>query len=257
MDKTLPRSAACETLIRQLIRAGTGVAGNYRSACRARSHAEFTARLGVVLGEADESELWLDVCHLKSLGDQNQNGPLLAESQELAIFRKPASPPGTTNERAVRDFPLYSSGLIFFPFCHPSCNSAILQFCHPAIAKIEGCRATRKLSDSGPSSARSSDRAPRASRLTTSPPSARLRLARSAATSRRSKKPGSRSTTTNRETTGRRGGFSTGRRSTASPQASRCLNCVRCTSAGRLSSRWPARRSRATSKPHSRSSPRR
>src|SRR4029078_5841594 len=33
--------------------------GNYRSACRARSHAEFTAKIGIVLDEADESELWL------------------------------------------------------------------------------------------------------------------------------------------------------------------------------------------------------
>jgi hypothetical protein len=57
--------------------------------CRARSHVEFTARLGIVLEEADESELWLDVCHIKSMGEERQRTPLLAESRELvAIFSK-------------------------------------------------------------------------------------------------------------------------------------------------------------------------
>ena len=87
--ETMPRTPACEIIGRQLTRSGVGVAGNYRSACRARSHVEFTARLGVVLEEADESELWLDVCHLRSLGDETERGPLLAECRELvAIFSK-------------------------------------------------------------------------------------------------------------------------------------------------------------------------
>jgi four helix bundle protein len=57
----LPVTAAAQEMGRQLLRAGMGVAGNYRAACRSRSHREFTARIGVVLEEADESELWLDV----------------------------------------------------------------------------------------------------------------------------------------------------------------------------------------------------
>jgi len=34
---------------------------NYRASCRARSHAEFTAKLGLVAEEADETAEWLDV----------------------------------------------------------------------------------------------------------------------------------------------------------------------------------------------------
>jgi four helix bundle protein len=34
---------------------------NYRASCRARSHAEFTAKIGVVAEEADESASWLDL----------------------------------------------------------------------------------------------------------------------------------------------------------------------------------------------------
>ena len=39
----------------QLLRAGTAVAANYRSACRARSDKEFCSRIAIVLEEADES----------------------------------------------------------------------------------------------------------------------------------------------------------------------------------------------------------
>ena len=59
--KKFPLTVDAGIIGRQLIRAAAGVAGNYRSACRARSHAEFTAKIGVVLDEADESELWLSV----------------------------------------------------------------------------------------------------------------------------------------------------------------------------------------------------
>jgi four helix bundle protein len=87
--ETLPRSHAGEALSKQLIRAGLGVAGNYRSACRARSHAEFTARVAIVLEEADESELWLDVIGEKLLGTAALRARLLQESRELrAIFAK-------------------------------------------------------------------------------------------------------------------------------------------------------------------------
>ena len=65
------------------------MAGNYRGACRARSHTEFTARLGVVLEEADESELWVEVAAERSLGDRLKREWLLDESGQLrAIFSK-------------------------------------------------------------------------------------------------------------------------------------------------------------------------
>ena len=59
--RTFPKTLDGEIIGRQLVRAAAGVAGNYRSSCRARSHAEFTAKIGVVLDESDESELWLSV----------------------------------------------------------------------------------------------------------------------------------------------------------------------------------------------------
>jgi len=52
-----------------------------------RSHREFTARIGVVLEEADESELWLELLDESRLGRVSVPGPLLQESRELrSIF---------------------------------------------------------------------------------------------------------------------------------------------------------------------------
>jgi len=46
---------------KQLLRAGTSVAANYRAVCRARSRAEFIAKIGVVVEEADETVFWLEM----------------------------------------------------------------------------------------------------------------------------------------------------------------------------------------------------
>jgi four helix bundle protein len=44
--QALPRTEDARTLGKQLLRSGTSVAANYRAVCRARSKAEFVARLG-------------------------------------------------------------------------------------------------------------------------------------------------------------------------------------------------------------------
>ena len=49
----LPNTPQGRTVGGQLVRADTSVGANFRAACRARSWAEFTARLGVVEEEAD------------------------------------------------------------------------------------------------------------------------------------------------------------------------------------------------------------
>ena len=57
----LPKTIEGRAIGNQLVRSGTSVAANYRSACRARSRPEFIAKLGVVLEEADETLLWLEL----------------------------------------------------------------------------------------------------------------------------------------------------------------------------------------------------
>jgi four helix bundle protein len=73
---------------RQLAKSSTSVAFNYRAACRARSHAEFTAKIGTVTEESDESLGWLEFIEAAELigGSADLSG-LAAEARELlAIF---------------------------------------------------------------------------------------------------------------------------------------------------------------------------
>ena len=85
--RTLPRDPAGDAVGRQLVRCGTGVSSNYRAACRARSRAEFVAKLGIVVEEADEAEHWLDVIHESRLSTGPELEWLRSESRELrAIF---------------------------------------------------------------------------------------------------------------------------------------------------------------------------
>ena len=84
---TLPKTPEGDVVGRQLLTAVTGVAANYRSACRARSHREFTARIGVVLEEADEAELWLTVVRDRRMSASDTVPRLCDESTQLrAIF---------------------------------------------------------------------------------------------------------------------------------------------------------------------------
>ena len=57
----LPASRSADVLGKQLLRAGTSVGANYRAACRARSHADFISKLGIVEEECDESLYWMEI----------------------------------------------------------------------------------------------------------------------------------------------------------------------------------------------------
>ncbi len=57
----LPKTVVGRAIAGQLIRSGTSVGANYRSACRARSKAEFNSKLHIVLEEADETIFWMEL----------------------------------------------------------------------------------------------------------------------------------------------------------------------------------------------------
>lgn len=57
----LPNRPGAKTIAHQLAKSGTSVAANYRAAKRARSRAEFCAKLQISLEEADETHFWLDI----------------------------------------------------------------------------------------------------------------------------------------------------------------------------------------------------
>jgi four helix bundle protein len=82
----LPRTAAGRAISRQLVRAATSAGANYRSVCRARSRAEFTAKLGVAVEEADESLYWLELVRDSKLLPENKLSLLLKEADELTAI---------------------------------------------------------------------------------------------------------------------------------------------------------------------------
>lgn len=82
----LPKAIQGRAIGAQLIRSGTSVAANYRAACRARSKAEFIAKLGTVEEEADERAFWLELIIEGELLSAAQIQPLLQEASELVAM---------------------------------------------------------------------------------------------------------------------------------------------------------------------------
>jgi four helix bundle protein len=82
----LPDSEPSQTARRQLAKAATSVAFNYRAACRGRSHKEYTAKIGLVAEEADESLGWLEFIEAACLLPSTALTHLIAECRELAAI---------------------------------------------------------------------------------------------------------------------------------------------------------------------------
>jgi four helix bundle protein len=59
--ESLPKTPTARVIGGQLLRSSTSVPANYRASCRARSNAEFRAKLGIVEEETDESVFWIEM----------------------------------------------------------------------------------------------------------------------------------------------------------------------------------------------------
>jgi four helix bundle protein len=83
----IPNTPAGRMIRGQLLRAGTSVGANYRAACRAKSPADFIAKMGIVEEEADESLFWMELLVEGDLLPKERLTDLMAEGDELvAIF---------------------------------------------------------------------------------------------------------------------------------------------------------------------------
>ena len=89
LARTFPPGEPGRTIGSQLIRAATSVGADYRAACRARSRAEFIAKVGLVEEESDESGFWLEISQETGLTSVEAVAPLMKEAGELtAIFAR-------------------------------------------------------------------------------------------------------------------------------------------------------------------------
>ena len=82
----LPNTVKGRAIANQIMRSATSIGANYRAACRARSRAEFIAKIDVVEEEADETAFWLELIVDTDLCGQSQIEPLLREAGELVAI---------------------------------------------------------------------------------------------------------------------------------------------------------------------------
>jgi four helix bundle protein len=80
----LPDTPVARRIGRQYLDAATSVAANYLAARRGRSHDEFTAKIGLVSEEADESIFWLRRIVKARITSAVATESLLAEAEQLA-----------------------------------------------------------------------------------------------------------------------------------------------------------------------------
>jgi four helix bundle protein len=62
------------------------VAANYRAVCRARSRAEFLAKLSIVIEETDESAFWLELLVDAGVVSEPKLKDLRSEANQLAAI---------------------------------------------------------------------------------------------------------------------------------------------------------------------------
>jgi four helix bundle protein len=87
LSKPLLKRAETHDIALQLRRAVTRTAANYRAACRAKSHRDFTSKIATVLEEADESQHWLETLRdCEFLKARDLAGQLQEAGELVAIF---------------------------------------------------------------------------------------------------------------------------------------------------------------------------
>ena len=97
----LPNSVKGRAIANQIIRSTTSVAANYRAACRARSRAEFIAKIGVFEEEADETAFWLDLIIDSNMRTEKQIGPLWKEANELVAIMAASRKSAISNRKSA------------------------------------------------------------------------------------------------------------------------------------------------------------
>ena len=83
----LPNTSTARTIGNQLLRSGMSVGANYRAACRGKSKADFIAKAGISLKEADECLYWMELLQEAGIFQVDRLKDLMKEADELvAIF---------------------------------------------------------------------------------------------------------------------------------------------------------------------------
>jgi four helix bundle protein len=83
LAEALPESPSGKVVGRQLLRCVTSVGANYRAACRAKSRADFVAKMRIVEEECDESLYWMELLIESGQVEAARLEDLIREAEEL------------------------------------------------------------------------------------------------------------------------------------------------------------------------------
>ncbi len=84
--EALPKTRSADIIGKQLLRSGTSVGANYRASCRARSQADFIAKMGIVEEEADEKIYWIELLVDSGLMKRARVAGLLDEADQIVAL---------------------------------------------------------------------------------------------------------------------------------------------------------------------------
>jgi len=91
-SSSLPNTTEALVLRNQLTKSGTSIGANYREANRSRSPKDFKNKIKISLGEASETDYWLEIIEQIEINTNNDISYLRKEAKELlAIFTSIAS----------------------------------------------------------------------------------------------------------------------------------------------------------------------
>jgi four helix bundle protein len=84
--EALPATRTADVVGKQLLRCGTSVGANYRASCRAKSPADFIAKMGIVEEEADETIYWIEMLIESGLIKKDRVADLLDEANQIVAI---------------------------------------------------------------------------------------------------------------------------------------------------------------------------
>jgi four helix bundle protein len=84
--EALPKTKTADVVGKQLLRCGTSVGANYRASCRAKSPADFIAKMGIVEEEADETIYWMEMLIESGLIEKDRVAGLLDEANQIVAI---------------------------------------------------------------------------------------------------------------------------------------------------------------------------
>ena len=107
----LPKTTAGRALASQIVRSDTSIAANYRAACRAKSTADFIAKMGIVEEEADETLFWLELLEESKLVPAAKLTAIKQEANELIAITVVSIKTARCNRAADSAFRIRNSAL--------------------------------------------------------------------------------------------------------------------------------------------------